>query len=66
VDHHLFPALPRHNLKKTHALVKSFCQEWKVQYHEANLVKGTIEVLHHLSNVSNEFVKEFVLDGPTM
>mmetsp|Transcript_19541 Transcript_19541/g.25205 ORF Transcript_19541/g.25205 Transcript_19541/m.25205 type:complete len:474 (-) Transcript_19541:60-1481(-) len=66
VDHHLFPSLPRHNLRKTHALVESFCKEWGVKYHEADLVDGTMEVLHHLSHVSNDFVLEFVRDGPTM
>jgi acyl-lipid Delta6-acetylenase / acyl-lipid (9-3)-desaturase len=66
VDHHLFPTIPRHNLRKTHALVKSFCQQWGVKYHEADMVRGTWEVLQYLTNVSNEFVKEFVLDGPTM
>lgn len=66
VDHHLFPTLPRHNLPKTHKLVESFCKEWGVKYHEADLVDGTIEVLYHLNNVSDEFVREFVRDGPTM
>jgi len=66
VDHHLFPSLPRHNLRKTHELVRSFCKEWGVQYHEADLVDGTIEVLQHLSKVADEFVIDFVLDGPTM
>jgi acyl-lipid Delta6-acetylenase / acyl-lipid (9-3)-desaturase len=66
VDHHLFPMLPRHNLKKAHELVRSFCKEWNVQYHEADLVDGTIEVLKHLANVSDEFIVDFILDGPTM
>jgi acyl-lipid Delta6-acetylenase / acyl-lipid (9-3)-desaturase len=66
VDHHLFPTLPRHNLAKTHALVKSFCKEWGVQYHEADLVDGNVEVLRHLSDVSNQFLIDFVRDGPTM
>nr|ADI49410.1 delta 6 desaturase [Phaeodactylum tricornutum] len=66
VDHHLFPNLPRHNLAKTHALVESFCKEWGVQYHEADLVDGTMEVLHHLGSVAGEFVVDFVRDGPAM
>lgn len=66
VDHHLFPMIPRHNLAKTHDLVESFCKEWSVNYHEADLVEGTFEVLKHLSNVSDEFIKDFVVDGPTM
>ena len=59
VDHHLFPQLPRHNLKKVHELVESFCKEQGVQYHEATMYDGTIEVLQHLSAVSSEFIKEF-------
>ena len=59
VDHHLFPSLPRHNLYKVHKLVESFCKEQGVTYHEADMVTGTMEVLHHLSHVSAEFVREF-------
>ena len=59
VDHHLFPTLPRHNLKKVHELVHSFCKEQGVTYHEANMWDGTIEVLSHLSEVSREFLEEF-------
>ena len=59
VDHHLFPQLPRHNLPKVHELVKSFCKEQQVKFHEANMWDGTIEVLQHLSTVSVEFIKEF-------
>jgi acyl-lipid Delta6-acetylenase / acyl-lipid (9-3)-desaturase len=66
VDHHLFPTIPRHNLKKTHGLVTSFCKEWGVRYHEADLVDGTIEVLKHLAHVADDFVIDFVKNGPTM
>ena len=59
VDHHLFPMLPRHNLKKVHTLVESFCKEQGVSYHEADMLTGTIEVLEHLQKVSTEFIQEF-------
>lgn len=59
VDHHLFPSIPRHNLKKVHALVESFCKEHGVTYHEADMWTGTKEVLSHLSFVSKEFVEHF-------
>lgn len=59
VDHHLFPMLPRHNLKKVHELVASFCKEQGVTYHETNMWDGTVEVLSHLSQVSKEFLAEF-------
>jgi len=66
VDHHLFPMIPRHNLAKTHELVKSFCKEWDVHYHEADMIDGTYEVLNCLDSVAMEFVIDFVQDGPTM
>jgi fatty acid desaturase/predicted heme/steroid binding protein len=59
VDHHLFPSLPRHNLKKVHELVKSFCKDQGVTYHETDMIVGTFEVLGHLDKVSTEFIKEF-------
>lgn len=59
VDHHLFPSLPRHNLRKAHELVESFCKEQGVTYHEADMLTGTKEVLTHLSDVAREFLTEF-------
>ena len=66
VDHHLFPMMPRHNLRKTHGLVESFCKKWGVTYHEADLVDGTVEVIQHLSKVSDEFLVDMIKDFPTM
>merc|ERR1712070_1317116 len=66
VDHHLFPMIPRHNLEKTHELIESFCKEWNVGYHEADLIDGTREVLNCLDKVAMEFIVDFVADGPTM
>eukprot|EP01035_Chromulina_nebulosa_P016834 gene16834-22319_t len=59
VDHHLFPSIPRHHLKKVHAIVESFCKEKGVTYHETGLLEGTVEVLSHLSKVSQEFIEHF-------
>jgi len=66
VDHHLFPMMPRHSMKMCHSLVESFCKEWGVEYHEADIWNGTIEILNHLSNVSDEFLADFVVDFPAM
>jgi acyl-lipid Delta6-acetylenase / acyl-lipid (9-3)-desaturase len=59
VDHHLFPMLPRHNLKKVHVLVESFCKEYELSYHETDMITGTMEVLNHLNKVSIEFIEHF-------
>jgi len=66
VEHHLFPMMPRHNLAQTHILVKSFCKEWGMKYHEADLWDGTIEVLQHLSSVSDDFIVEMIEEFPAM
>jgi len=66
VDHHLFPMMPRHNLAKAHVLVKAFCKEWGVTYHEADLIDGTVEVLNHLAYVSDKFLVELIQDFPAM
>lgn len=66
VEHHLFPSMPRHHLPKAHKLVSSFCEEWGVSYHEADLVDGNKEVLHHLQKVSDEFIIEMITDFPAM
>jgi len=34
VEHHLFPRLPRHNLRKARALVKPICEKHGTHYHE--------------------------------
>jgi len=66
VEHHLFPMMPRHHLAETHLLVKSFCQEWGMKFHEADLWDGTIEVLNHLAKVSDEFIVEMIEEFPAM
>jgi len=35
VEHHLFPQIPRHNLKRVHERVVKFCREEGVSFHEA-------------------------------
>merc|ERR1712045_1062311 len=66
VDHHLFPQMPRHHLPKAHKLVASFCKEWGVTYHEADLVDGNIEVVKHLQKVSDEFLIDMISEFPAM
>jgi fatty acid desaturase len=66
VEHHLFPTMPRHNLAKCHTLVDSFCKKWGVSYHEADMIDGNMEVLRHLSTVSNDFVSEMIREFPAM
>jgi delta8-fatty-acid desaturase len=40
VTHHLFPRIPRHNLRKASLLVKEFCKEQELEYAEYGFVEG--------------------------
>jgi delta8-fatty-acid desaturase len=40
VTHHLFPRLPRHNLRKASLLVKEYCKEHEIVYREYGFVEG--------------------------
>ncbi|CAJ0762435.1 1371_t:CDS:1, partial [Entrophospora sp. SA101] len=52
--HHLFPRIPRHNLRKCQPLVMQFCQEANLQYHLYGFVKGNRLVLSALRDVANQ------------
>jgi delta8-fatty-acid desaturase len=42
VTHHLFPRMPRHNLRKASLLVKEYCQEQDMVYREHTFVQGWV------------------------
>jgi len=48
IEHHLFPNLPRNNLKAAREVVRSFCAERSIPYHETGVLGSYREVLTHL------------------
>ncbi|KYK54086.1 fatty acid desaturase [Drechmeria coniospora] len=52
--HHLFPRLPRHNLRRVQALVKEFCAETGIPYSILGFVDGNKKVLGRLNDVSDQ------------
>lgn len=54
VTHHLFPRLPRHNLRKASLLVKEYCKEQEIAYLEHGWMKGNRMVLDTLKDVANQ------------
>jgi sphingolipid 8-(E)-desaturase len=54
VTHHLFPRLPRHNLKKASLLVKEYTEQQGLQYHEFGFLRGNGEVLGVLKDVAEQ------------
>ncbi|KAK7468828.1 hypothetical protein VKT23_003329 [Stygiomarasmius scandens] len=52
VAHHLFPRLPRHNLRKASLMIKEFCKEEGLTYAEFGFVKGNQDVVGILREVA--------------
>ncbi|UKZ96106.1 uncharacterized protein TrAFT101_010908 [Trichoderma asperellum] len=52
--HHLFPRVPRHNLRRVQTLVKEFCQETGVPYSILGFVDGNQKVIGRLDEVSEQ------------
>jgi fatty acid desaturase len=48
VEHHLFPNMPRSNLRKAQAVVRAHCAEHSITYTETTLVGSYTIVLRHL------------------
>ncbi|MFC4947709.1 fatty acid desaturase family protein [Pseudonocardia sp. GCM10023141] len=48
IEHHLFPSMPTANLRAARAVVRQYCAEVGVSYHETGLVASWREMLGHL------------------
>jgi fatty acid desaturase len=51
IEHHLFPNMPRPNLRWAQPLVRAFCEEHGLPYTEASLFGSYAEALRHLHDV---------------
>jgi fatty acid desaturase len=48
IEHHLFPSMPRPNLKHAQALVKDFCEANSLDYCEASMTESFRQIVRHL------------------
>ncbi|MEU4480502.1 acyl-CoA desaturase [Micromonospora sp. NPDC023966] len=51
IEHHLFPSMPRPNLRRAQPLIRQFCLERGVSYHETTLLQSWAQALRHLRTV---------------
>ncbi|MFE9193044.1 fatty acid desaturase family protein [Micromonospora sp. NPDC007208] len=51
IEHHLFPSMPRPNLRHAQPLVRQFCTEHGVAYHETTLIQSWAQGLAHLRTI---------------
>jgi len=52
--HHLYPRIPRHNLRRTQKLVQGFCEDVGIPYALYGFVDGNKEVLGRLGEVGRQ------------
>ncbi|RZU74458.1 fatty acid desaturase [Micromonospora kangleipakensis] len=53
IEHHLFPSMPRPNLRRARPLVHRFCAEHDITYHETTLMRSWAQALKHLREVGS-------------
>ncbi len=49
IEHHLFPSMPRPNLRRAQGLVRDFCAATDLGYSEESFVESFRQIVHHLS-----------------
>jgi fatty acid desaturase len=51
IEHHLFPSMPRANLRRAQPLVKAYCAELGISYEEAGAIDSYRQALRYLHDV---------------
>ncbi|MFY1677476.1 fatty acid desaturase family protein [Streptomyces sp. WMMC905] len=51
IEHHLFPSMPTPHLRRAQVIVRQYCAEIGVPYHETGLIRSYGEALAHLHRV---------------
>ncbi|NEW25446.1 fatty acid desaturase family protein [Nocardia cyriacigeorgica] len=51
IEHHLFPSMPTPNLRHAQVIVRDYCAEIGVPYHETGLIASYREALRHMHHV---------------
>jgi fatty acid desaturase len=51
IEHHLFPSMPRPNLRHSQTLIEAFCQQRELPYCQASLVGSYALAVRHLNSV---------------
>ena len=54
IEHHLFPSMPRANLRRSQPLIREFCRQRGLPYCEASLVGSYAQALRHLAIVGRQ------------
>ncbi|GAB7360949.1 hypothetical protein MBLNU230_g0932t1 [Neophaeotheca triangularis] len=52
--HHLFPRMPRHNLRRAQKLVREFCEDVEIPYALYGFQEGNEKVIGHLGDIAKQ------------
>ncbi len=61
IEHHLFPNMPRPNLRQACPLVRAFCQDYGISYTETSLFDSFRQTMSYLRLLSGNPLKEVAL-----
>jgi fatty acid desaturase len=56
IEHHLFPSMPRPNLRRSQPLIRDFCQQHGLPYCQASLIGSYGQALAYLNSVGRQAV----------
>jgi fatty acid desaturase len=51
IEHHLFPSMPRPNLRRAQVLIEAFCHQQGLPYCQTSLAGSYAQALRHLNAV---------------
>jgi fatty acid desaturase len=51
IEHHLFPTISRNRVREAHVIVREFCRERGIPYHEVSMLRSYVELLAFLHEV---------------
>jgi fatty acid desaturase len=57
IEHHLFPSMPRPNLRRVQGLVREFCAAAGLGYSEEGFAESFRQIIHHLSDAGAAAVR---------
>jgi len=52
IEHHLFPSLARNQLPEAQVIIRKFCDDLEIRYHETSMFHSYMEILEYLHTVS--------------
>ncbi|HEV2371203.1 MAG TPA: fatty acid desaturase, partial [Streptosporangiaceae bacterium] len=52
IEHHLFPSMPRPNLRHSQALIREYCLQLDLPYCQTSLADSYLQALRHLNSIS--------------